>query len=182
MPGSDIKAKEKLIIAELLSMRVLPVAETKVKSFAFCKGKLQFTGEMGKNVFVPGEVIPIQMKIHNPTKKPIQAIKVKLIRQLHITATYLHKYSTRDMAVYKFPGQSAEKWEGVVEIRLPEKIYPSTTGTLTKCNYVMSIELDIPWAFDVIVHPHIVLALLPSPGQADWFFQDMSQLGGWNKW
>jgi len=46
----------------------------------------------------------------------------------------------------------------------------------------MSIELDLAWAFDVIIHPKIVLALLPSPGQAAWFFQDFSQLGGFKKW
>jgi len=69
MPGSDIKAKEKLIIAELLTQRVMPVAETKVKSFAFVKGKLKFSGEVGKDVFIPGEIIPLHLKVVNETKK-----------------------------------------------------------------------------------------------------------------
>jgi len=38
MPGSDIKAKEKIIISELLSQRVMPLADKKIKSFAFAKG------------------------------------------------------------------------------------------------------------------------------------------------
>jgi len=182
MPGSDIKAKEKLIIAELLTQRVLPVAETKVKSFAFTKGKLQFTGEMGKNVLIPGEIVPIHIKIENPTDKVVQAIKIKLMRVLNIKAKIMHKVTTKEMAVWKFPGQSnGVNWDGVVEIQLPEKIYPSTNGSLIQCAYTMSIELDLPWAFDVIINPKIVLALLPAPGQALWFFQDMAQLGNWKK-
>jgi len=183
MPGSDIKAKEKLIIAELLTQRVLPVAETKVKSFAFSKGKIRFTGEMGKNVLIPGEVVPIHIKFNNPTNKPVQNIKIKLIRKLTIKAQILSKTTMKEMAVWKFPGQpKGVDWDGMVEVQLPEKIYPSSEGTLTQCSYIMSIELDLPWAFDLIIHPKIVLALLPAPGQAAWFFQDMSQLGNWKSW
>jgi len=127
MPGSDIKAEEKLIIAEFLSQRVLPVAETKVKSFAFSKGKIQFTGEMGKNVLVPGEIVPIHIKFTNPTSKPVQGIKIKLIRQLSITAKFITKPTSKEMSVWKFPGQaSGVDWDGIVEIQLPERIYPSS--------------------------------------------------------
>jgi len=181
MPGCDIKAKEKLIIAELLTQRVLPVAETKVKSFVFTKGKLQFTGEMGKNVLIPGEIVPVHIKFTNPTDKPVQAIKIKLIRTLHIKAKIMHKTANKEMAVWKFPGQAkGMNWDGVLDVQLPERIYPSTNGSLIQCSYHMSIELDLPWALDVIINPKVVLALLPAPGQASWFFQEMANLGGWN--
>jgi len=97
MPGTDIKAKEKLIIAELLTQRVLPVAETKVKSFAFTKGKLQFTGEMGKNVLIPGEIVPVHIKFTNPTDKEVQAIKIKLIRVLTMKAKMMCKTTTKEV-------------------------------------------------------------------------------------
>jgi len=104
------------------------------------------------------------------------------MRVLNIKAKIMHKVTTKEMAVWKFPGQAnGVNWDGVVEIQLPEKIYPTTNGSLVQCAYTMSIELDLPWAFDVIINPKIVLALLPAPGQALWFFQEMAQLGSWKK-
>jgi hypothetical protein len=183
LPGTDIQAREVLIIAELLTQRVLPVAETKLKSFAFTKGKISFTGEMGKNVLIPGEIVPVQIKFTNPTQKPIECIKVKLIRKVWVKAKLVSKTQSTEISVWKFPGQpKGVNWSGMVEIQLPEKIYPSSEGHLVKCSYVMSIELDLAWAFDLIIHPAIVIALLPAPGQAAWFVQDMSQLGGWKAW
>jgi len=181
--GSDIKAKEKIIISELLTQRVLPIAETKVKSFAFSKGKLKFTGEVGKNVFIPGEIIPLHVKIVNPTKKNVEHIKVKLIRKLHVKAQHFTKTNQREIARWKFPGQAKKTdFEGNIEIQLPDKIYPSAEGHLVKCSYILDIELDLPWAFDSNIRPHIIIALLPAPGQGMWFIQDMGQLGGWKAW
>jgi len=135
---------------------------------------------MGKNVLIPGEIVPVHIKFTNPTDKEVQAIKIKLIRTLHIKAKIMHKTTNKEMAIWKFPGQpKGANFDGVVEIQLPERIYPSTNGTLIQCSYQMSIELDLPWAFDVIIHPKIVLALLPAPGQAAWFFQEMNALGSW---
>jgi len=183
MPGSDIKAKESLIISELLTQRVLPVAETKVKSFAFAKGKLRFTGEVGKNVFIPGEIIPLRVKIVNPTNKNVSHIKVKLIRKVHIKAQHFSKSNVREIANWKFPGQVKKTdFEGTIQIQLPEKIYPSSEGHLIKCSYILDIELDLPMAFDSNIRPKIVIALLPAPGQGMWFLQDMTQLGSWGAW
>uniref|UniRef100_A0A6B2L2W1 C2 domain-containing protein n=1 Tax=Arcella intermedia TaxID=1963864 RepID=A0A6B2L2W1_9EUKA len=181
MPGSDIKAKEKLIISELLTQRVLPVAETKVKSFAFAKGKLKFSGEVGKNVFVPGEVIPLKVKVVNPTSKNVDNIKVKLVRKLTIKAKHFTKLAVKEIARWKFPGVTKKSdFEGTIQVQLPEKIYPSSNGDLVKCHYILEIECDLPWAFDAVIKPKVVIALLPAPGQGMWFLQDMAALGGWN--
>jgi len=183
MPGSDIKAKEKLIIAELLTQRVMPVAETKVKSFAFVKGKLKFTGEVGKDVFIPGELIPLHLKVVNETKKKVSHIKVKLLRKLHVKAGIMHKINTKEICRWKFPGHDKKTdWEGTIEVKLPDKIYPSSEGNLVKCSYILDIELDLPWAFDSNISPKVIIALLPAPGQGLWFFQDMANLGSWGAW
>jgi len=183
MPGSDIKAKEKLIISELVTQSVVPIAETKVKSFAFTSGKIKFTGEFGKNVYVPGEVIPLRVKVNNPTTKKVDAIKVKLRRQATFKAKHFTKENYREIARWKFPGVDKKSDKDVVlEIQLPEKVYPSSDGRLVKCAYYLDIELDLAWAFDMNIAPKVVIALLPAPGQPVWFIQDMSQHGGWGAW
>jgi len=183
MPGSDIKAKEKLIISELVTQSVVPIAETKLKAFAFTSGKIKFTGEFGKNVYVPGEVIPLRVKVNNPTSKRVDAIKVKLHRKAIFKAKHFTKENFREISRWKFPGVAKKSDVDVVlEIKLPEKVYPSSDGNLVKCHYYLDIELDLPFAFDMNIAPKIVLALLPAPGQPVWFMQDMSQHGGWGAW
>jgi len=108
---------------------------------------------------------------------------VKLIRKLHVKAQHFTKTNQREIARWKFPGQAKKTdFEGNIEIQLPDKIYPSAEGHLVKCSYILDIELDLPWAFDSNIRPHIIIALLPAPGQGMWFIQDMGQLGGWKAW
>jgi len=179
MPGSDIKAKEMLIISELVTQRVMPVAQTKVKSFAFTKGKVQFTAEMGKDVFCPGEIIPLRVKVTNPTAKKVSSVKVKVYRTLVVRAKGFKKTNTKEIVRFKFPGiEKKTDADLVYQLQLPKEVYPSTDGKLVECAYFLDMELDFPMAFDMNVTPKIVLALLPSPSEPIWLWN--SYTPGWN--
>jgi len=181
MPGSDIKAKEMLVISESLSQRVMPVAQTKVKSFVFTKGKVQFTAEIGKDVFCPGEVIPLRVKVTNPTAKKVNAIKVKVYRELTVRAKGFKKKNTKEIQRWKFPGlEKKTDTDTVLQLQLPKEVYPSTNGQLVDCVYFLDMELDFPMAFDMNVTPKIVMALLPAPGEPMWLFNGYTP--GWGAW
>eukprot|EP01125_Pyxidicula_operculata_P010744 TRINITY_DN3536_c0_g1_i1.p1 TRINITY_DN3536_c0_g1~~TRINITY_DN3536_c0_g1_i1.p1 ORF type:complete len:491 (+),score=116.80 TRINITY_DN3536_c0_g1_i1:391-1863(+) len=177
----DIKVKEKLIISELLTQRVLPVSENKVKSFAFAKGKLQFTGEIGKNVFCPGEIIPVKIKVKNPTNKKVKTVKVKLHRKLKVKAQNFSKSNKKEVTRWEFPGipKQTDQMDVVLNLTLPSEVYPSTNGDLIRCEYYLDIELDIPWAFDLNIAPKVVLALLPAPGQPVMIWNNWSSMKSW---
>jgi len=179
MPGSDIKATEKLIISELVTQRVMPVAQTKVKSFAFTKGKVQFTAEIGKDVFCPGEIIPLRVKVTNPTAKKVSSVKVKVYRTLVVRAKGFKKTNTKEIARWKFPGlEKKTNGDLVYQLQLPKEVYPSTDGKLVDCVYYLDMELDFPMAFDMNVTPKIVMALLPSPNENIWLWNNYAP--GWN--
>jgi len=181
MPGSDIKAKERLIVSELVTQRVMPVAQTKVKSFAFTKGKVQFTAEIGKDVFCPGEIIPLRVKVTNPTAKKVSAIKVKVFRNLVVRAKGFKKPNTKEICRFKFPGiEKKTDADLVFQLQLPKEVYPSTDGKLVDCVYYLDMELDFPMAFDMNVTPKIVIALLPAPGENIWLWN--SYVPGWGAW
>jgi len=181
MPGSDIKAKERLIISELVTQRVMPVAQTKVKSFAFTKGKVQFTAEMGKDVFCPGEIIPLRVKVTNPTSKKVSAIKVKVTRTLVVRANGFKKVNNKEICRWKFPGlEKKTNCDSVLQLQLPKEVYPSTNGKLVDCLYHLDMELDFPMAFDMNVTPKIVMALLPSPNENIWLWNTYTP--GWSSW
>jgi len=179
MPGSDIKAKERLIVSELLTQRVMPYADKKIKSFAFSKGKLEFSVDIGKDVFVPGEKIPVHVKVINPTSKRVSSFKVRLVAHIKVKARGFVKNFSKRVMDTKFPGTSAKQdFEGILSVDLPTNIYPSTDGHLVDCKYELYVEADLPMAFDLEISPKVVVALLPAPDVVYTIYQDYG--GGWN--
>jgi len=164
MPGSDMKAKEAVIISELLSQRVMPVADKKIKSFAFAKGKLEFSADIGKDVFCPGEVVPIQVKIVNPSGKKVNAVKVRLVMHVKVRAHGFVKSFTKRVSNVSFPGtDKGSNMDVVLTVQLPTDVYPTTNGNLVQCHYELVVECDLPMAFDLQISPKVLIALLPAP-------------------
>lgn len=180
MPGSDIKAKERLIISELLTQRVLPYTNKKIKSFAFSKGKLEFNVDLGKDVFIPNEVIPVHVKVINPTSKKVSHFKVRLVMHTKIKAKHFTKKFSKKVMDVKFPGTDKKSnFEGVLTVQLPADIYPSTNGHLCQCWYELFVEADLPMAFDLEITPKVVIALLPAPDVTYTIYNDYG--GGWDQ-
>jgi hypothetical protein len=178
MPGSDIKAKENIIISELVTQRILPVSDKKIKSFVFAKGKLEFSADIGKDVFCPGENVPIHVKVVNPTSKKINALKIRLVAHITVKAGLFTKHFIKRVSDTRFPGSDKHSnIESVLPVTLPSDIYPTTNGHLVKCKYELVVECDLPMAFDLQISPKVVMALLPAP---DTTYAMMGAItGGW---
>jgi len=115
-------------------------------------------------VFVPGETIPIEIKVHNPTKKAIDAIKIKLKREVRVKARHVHSHKTEEIESQVFQGCGPQQSVNfVANYRITENIYPSTCSDLVSSNYFLIVDGDVKMAFDVKVEADVVIALLPAP-------------------
>jgi len=179
MPGKDIKYTEKFVVAEAVAQAVLPVHEENKKSFMFAKGNLKMSVDLIKNVYVPGEVVPIKVSVHNESSKKVEHLKVKLMRTVIIRAKHMKKQQTSELHRQVFDGV-AEKSNKDVVLNYPidPNVFPSADGKLIDCKYHLDVECDVARAIDLEVHPKILIALLPAAGQTVSLFKDYRS-GGW---
>jgi hypothetical protein len=172
MAGSNIKSKIPLVITEPVSTQILPVSEKKIKSFAFAKGKLEYSAELGKDVFTPGESAPVRIKVVNPTKKDVKHIKVRLVMKCRLSGKSMALISFGETQIPFSHYMTNQVFDGVkkgvdLDVILPADIpansFPTANGKIVRVSYELSIQCDLPWAFDLNIHPKIQVALLPAP-------------------
>ena len=53
----------------------------------------------------------------------------------------------------------------MLDFVLSPQMFPTTESNLIQCQYHLDVEMDVKMAADLEVHPKIVLALMPVPGQ-----------------
>jgi len=184
-PGSTIKAKERLIVCESVSQRVLPFAQNKVKNFAFASGQVQYTAEIGKDVYRPGDIVLVRVKVTNPTSKKVEDIRVILFQELTMQSRLVnlnqHERYTFSRGTWKFPGIEKEtNGDMVLQIELPKDLRPTTSGPTIENAYTLVVALDFPMAFNLNVRPKLHIALLPAPGEPVLLFDKYH--GGWTSW
>jgi len=173
MKGKDIKRTEKMVITEAVTKAIVPIHEEKKKSFLLTKGELKLKVDLDKNVYVPGEVIPIKVSCHNETTKVVDALKVKLMRKVIVRAHNFKKEHIAEIHRMKYDGVGAKSNKDIVlNFQLDPKVYPSTDGKLVDCEYHLDIECDVAMAFDLEVHPKVKIALLPAPGQPVYLYDN----------
>eukprot|EP01113_Clastostelium_recurvatum_P040060 TRINITY_DN618_c0_g1_i5.p1 TRINITY_DN618_c0_g1~~TRINITY_DN618_c0_g1_i5.p1 ORF type:complete len:319 (-),score=84.73 TRINITY_DN618_c0_g1_i5:93-1049(-) len=165
MPGKDIKRTEKIIISEAVTRMPTPIHESNKKSFMFAKGDLKMEVDLPKNVYVPGETLPVHVRVNNESSKKVDALKVKLMRKVIIRAKHFTKEHVHEVHRAKYAGvdKKTDKVETLV-FTLANDVYPSTEGHLVRCQYHLDVECDVANAFDLEVHPKITIALMPAPG------------------
>jgi len=167
MPGKDLKYGQAIVVAEPVMRQIVPISDHQEKGFMFASGKLKMDIVLDKNVFVPGEIIPIKVHIDNESSKVVNSCKVKLMRKVQVRAKHYMKAHTEEVCRQQYEGCPPKtKKDIILSFPFPAtQIYPSTRGHLVQCNYYLIIECDVPMAFDLESKPDILIALLPAPGQ-----------------
>lgn len=134
-----------------------------------------------RNVFVPGETIPVEVKYHNGTKKRVDATKIDLFRRVDVMAngafSCCNEKISREVFAGCEPNQSAHF---TANIRIPENIYPSTHSDLVRSRYYLRVDGDVKMAFDIKIEEDVVVALLPAPTDVVTIFNNYQ--GGANYW
>lgn len=173
MPGKDIKTSEKIIISEAVTKAIVPIKEENKKSFLLARGSLKMKVEMDKNVFIPGETLPIKVHVDNESSKKVDALKVKLMRNIIIRARGMKKDFTHEVYRMKYDGVGEKtKKDVVLNFQIDGKTFPSCDGELIDCKYHLDVECDVARAIDLEVHPKITVALLPAAGQPVFLFSE----------
>nr|CAG4712177.1 unnamed protein product [Naegleria fowleri] len=178
--AKDIKDTRYLVIVPRSWTIPQPIKCHNEKSFLFGgSGKLYMDVEILKNVFVPGEVIPIRCIVDNQSKKDVDKLKIKLMKDVTMHAKgQTHTY-TEEVNRNIFEGvPKKSKFDKVLNYSLPQQIYPSTQGTIVSCKYHLDVECDVAMAFDLEVHPQIEVIFMPAPGQPVYYYNDMTK-GCW---
>ncbi|EFC47779.1 predicted protein [Naegleria gruberi] len=141
-----------------------PLNDSNEKTFLFGgSGKLKMKTEIPKNVFQPGEMVPIKVSIENESKKDVDSLKVKLMR----TATICSDDQTIEQGPdevhrMEFEGvPQKSKAERMLNYEIPKKTTPSTNGKLLKVKYHLDIECDVAMAIDLEVHPVVEIVYQP---------------------
>jgi len=163
----DIKDTKYLFVVPRSMTIPQPVTCKNEKSFLFGgSGKLYMDVQIGKNVFQPGEMIPVHVVIDNQSKKKVDKLKVKLMRDITLKCKG-HNYSySEEVNRNEFQGVDKKaKLDNVLNYQLPKDIYPSTTGSMISCKYHLDIECDVAMAFDLEVHPVVEIIYMPAMGQ-----------------
>jgi len=173
MPGRDIKVTEKMIISEAFTKTVVPVFTENKKSFLFARGNLKMEALIEKNVFIPGETVPIKVKVVNESSKKVEHLKAKLMRIIYVRAREMIKERKEEVSRMVFDGvhEKATK-ETVLTFQIAPEAFPTTNGDLVRCKYHLDIECDVAMAIDLEVHPAITVALLPAVGQPVFLYQN----------
>jgi hypothetical protein len=162
MQGKDIKNKSYITINENLHRAPQAIHVQNEKSFLFGGSKkLKLFVTIPKDVFAPGERVPLRIKVENETKKDVGNLKAKLMQDLHIKCKEgLEERSSREIHRATFEGvKSKSSLEKDFIFELPRNVYPSTNAHLISNQYHLDVECDVAMAIDLEVHPKISIAM-----------------------
>lgn len=176
----DIKDKRYLMVVPRSWSIPQPVSCHNEKKFLLGgSGKLYLDAAIGKNVFVPGEIVPVHVVCNNESSKKVDKLKVKLMRDLVISCRGQVQKFTEEVNRNEFNGvDKKSKSDVVLNYTLPTNIFPSTQGSLISCKYHLDIECDVAMAFDLEVQPKIEIIYMPAQGQVVSLYDTMPK-GCW---
>jgi hypothetical protein len=132
-------------------VRVIAASPEMVKGHRWeAKGSVVVSAWTNGGKVGPGVVVTGGFNIRNPGGKNIRAVKVQVIRVEHATAGGHSRRSESIESGIRFPGP---RFEGDVpfSIALPTSYNP-WHGDHSSINYVVRVDLDVAWAFDVAVN------------------------------
>ncbi|KYQ88487.1 arrestin domain-containing protein [Tieghemostelium lacteum] len=145
----------------------MPLKKEKKKTFLTSNGALTMKVHIKKNVFLPGEAIPIQLSLINATSKNIKHIKVTLKRVLNITSEPDLRKQYHCKIVQEFTGtpshSSSNDILNFTGTDMVKYSTPTTKGNLIQCQYQLSIKCFIKRALNVTIKfDDLIIAYLPS--------------------
>ena len=141
----DIKDKRYLSIVPRSLTVPQPVSCHNEKSFLFGgSGKLFMDATIPKNVFIPGETVPVRVIIDNQSKKNVDKLKVKLMRDVKLNCKGRTIQYSEEVNRNVFNGvDKKSKHDNVLNYGLPANIFPSTEGSMISHVYHLDIECDV---------------------------------------
>eukprot|EP01114_Cavostelium_apophysatum_P007304 TRINITY_DN1936_c0_g1_i1.p1 TRINITY_DN1936_c0_g1~~TRINITY_DN1936_c0_g1_i1.p1 ORF type:complete len:320 (+),score=75.70 TRINITY_DN1936_c0_g1_i1:210-1169(+) len=177
IPGPDLKIKQHLVIHEKLDRSIAPQHYNKgIEVKTLCcipRGPASCECYLDKNAYMSGETAQIHVKVQNNSAVDITNFKTKLIRELTLTA-HGHKQTWRDVitqAVYPGTPKHTNKETDVPLPLISKKhhsIAPFTNSGLVKCNYIIMIEMAIPWAPDLEIFSPVPIYAAQNQAWAQW--------------
>ncbi|KAH3764334.1 triosephosphate isomerase 1 [Pelomyxa schiedti] len=172
VPGKDLKKTEKICVAPALCKAPKPLHDSKSKSFLLHSGKLHMDYWLDKNVFLPGETIPVRVKVENHSTKKVDHIKIKLMRAIKLKADTPKGVIGPPQLEAKYLDEvQRQVYDGVhaksdvdttFNFTLKPDLYPTCDGKYCDCDYHLDIECDIPLCPDLEHHVPVILALMPT--------------------
>lgn len=177
MPGKDIKSKTHIVVVPSTSNDPKPVQGSASKKFLFGgSGRLNLTASIDKDIFSPGESVPVKVQVENNSKKSVAALKVKLMRTVHLKCEKgLVETWTEEVNRQVYDGVDKKSSdERTLEFQLAEDIFPSTKGELVHCSYNFDVECDVKMAFDLEVKLPIHVLLMPAEGAKITLFDNLN--------
>ncbi|KAL0485833.1 hypothetical protein AKO1_004114 [Acrasis kona] len=176
MKGYDIKNHSYLTINEAVVRAPQPISAKNEKTFLFGgSGKLKMAVDFQKDVFVPMEVVHINVNIINDSKKDVKALKVKIMQDLKVNCkggVHTEKNEIHRQTYKGVPAKSS--FAGVLDFTIPQKISPTANGHLVQNLFHIDIECDVAMAIDLEVHPKVTIALMPLNNSTQYILMDYS--------
>ncbi|KAL0482809.1 hypothetical protein AKO1_014209 [Acrasis kona] len=159
------------------------VHEKSFKKFLFGgSGELVMEVTLNKNIFAPGEEIVISCNIVNDSQKTVDQLKVKLHRDVVIKAQQTQEEETTEICRLEYPQKIVAKssYQGEIFFQIPSDLVPSCRGSLVSNQYHLDVECDVPLAFDLEVHPKIIIAVPSGANKIPDLYKGYSK-GSWRK-
>ncbi|PIC43226.1 hypothetical protein B9Z55_004034 [Caenorhabditis nigoni] len=161
----DVEARRAFTVLPIIDLTTIPKIRNPVMNHA-CKHsgflgskEVKIKAQLPKSGFVPGEIIPIAISIHNHTKKPLYYLKAQLIQHVHYQAQqenshfssdeHCHKHCDHKTAETKM--SEVEKSfevnccsEGIIQVALvlPNPLVPSFKTNIIEVDYCVTVEVE----------------------------------------
>lgn len=156
VPGM-LRHSQDILIHEPLRATLASTETFKETNVTFCccipKGRVSMSANIDQNAYRPGATVKLRLIVDNSQSRvDLEALSLKLVRTLQISARGETLYESRTVAKVKSPGVSAgDRAERYIQLDLPTDSEPSTKAPLISCSYVLSVELKVPWSPDVVI-------------------------------
>lgn len=126
------------------------------KDVMFCccfnKGRIALTAQLGRKIFESRETIVPLLTVQNDSESVINAVKIRIQRELHVRRRNRHSHDTITSVnvPQKFEAGSGatQPFTVNVGINIPTSQL-SFSGQVMECRYMMYIDCDVPMASDL---------------------------------
>lgn len=171
VPGfftSNLRHEQEIVIKEPLK-QMLAGSETFKETdvtFLCCinKGRVTMSANVDKNAAAPGEAINLHIVVDNTRSQvDLKEVRFHVKREIKFRANGEswsdHSTIITSTSPQVLQGMNADRW---IAVRIPNGTMPSTTSSLIKCAYYLTVELAVPWSPNVRINlPLQVFASTP---------------------
>ncbi|KAL0484535.1 hypothetical protein AKO1_011593 [Acrasis kona] len=163
--GSKVAVESLLNVYEIINRPPRPVVETREKSFVFGgRGKLQIKLNLDKDIFFLGEKMAVKLNVDNQTRKDVSHLRIKLMRTINVKVNDDQGTHVEDVCRTSYPGVKAKTtFNDIVYFDIPANLEsdPTSSGHLCQNLYHLDVECEVARAFDLRIHPKIIIASSP---------------------